>query len=157
MNEDGQVLAWSIDSSSGKSGIFWSLLYAYIFFKCTTNLLSPLSGTLLSSLSITYHIKRYIMENCAFLVLLNVELIYGISSKAPTQTQKFKTLQKLILSFFSNITHIISQLTDEDTLRLAITESAKLVPYIINRRKVVKLYLKVCAFPFFFLQNLVVS
>jgi hypothetical protein len=70
-------------------------------------------------------------------------------SKAPTQTQKFKTLQKLILSFFLNITHIISQLTDEDTLRLAITESAKLVPYIINSRKAVKLYLKVCAFPYF--------
>ena len=77
-----------------------------------------------------------------------VELIHGISSKAPTQTQKFKTLQKLILSFFSNITHIISQLTDEDTLRLAITESAKLIPYIISSRKAVKLYLKVCAFPF---------
>lgn len=90
------------------------------------------------------------MENCSFLILFQkVELIRGISSKAPTQTQKFKTLQKLILSFFSNITHIISQLTDEDTLRLAITESAKLVPYIINRQKVVKLYLKVGAFPFF--------
>ena len=91
------------------------------------------------------------MGNCAFLVLFQkVELIRGISSKAPTQTQKFRTLQKLILSFFSNITHIVSQLTDEDTLRLAITESAKLVPYIINRPKVVKLYLKVCSFPFIF-------
>ena len=75
-----------------------------------------------------------------------LELIHGISSKAPTQTPKFKTLQKLILSFFSNITHIISQLTDEDTLRLAVTESAKLVPYIINSRKAVKSYLKVCIF-----------
>ena len=83
-----------------------------------------------------------------FFFYKRVELIHGIFSKAPTQTQKFKTLQKLILSFFSNITHIISQLTDEDTLRLAITESAKLVPYIINSRKAVKLYLKVCALPF---------
>lgn len=76
-------------------------------------------------------------------------LIHGLSSKAPTQTQKFKTLQKLILSFFSNITHIISQLTDEDTLRLAIAESAKLVPYIISSRKAVKSYLKVCTFAVF--------
>lgn len=76
-------------------------------------------------------------------------LIHELSSKAPTQTQKFKTLQKLILSFFSNITHIISQLTDEDTLRLAIAESAKLVPYIISSRKAVKSYLKVCAFAAF--------
>jgi nucleolar complex protein 2 len=90
-----------------------------------------------------------------FFFFKKAELIDGFFSKAPTQTQKFKTLQKLILSFFSNITHIISQLTDEDTLRLAIVESAKLVPYIINSRKVVKSYLKVCAFAaFFFFFNL---
>lgn len=65
------------------------------------------------------------------------------SSKAPTQNQKFKTLQKLILSHFHNVTHILSQLTDEDTLRLALSESAKLIPYIINSRKAVKAYLKV--------------
>ena len=119
-------------------------------FKCTTSLLLRLSDTLLSCLSITYRTKRYKMENCTFFFFYKkVELIHGIFSKAPTQTQKFKTLQKLILSFFSNITHIISQLTDEDTLRLAITESSKLVPYIINSRKAVKLYLKVRAFPFF--------
>jgi hypothetical protein len=70
-------------------------------------------------------------------------LIYIFSSKSPTQTQKFKTLQKLILSHFHNVTHILSQLTDEDTLRLALTESAKLVPYIISSRKSVKAYLKV--------------
>ena len=64
-------------------------------------------------------------------------------SKPPTQTQKFKTLQKLILSHFHNVIHILSQLTDEDTLRLALTESAKLVPYIISSRKSVKAYLKV--------------
>lgn len=152
MHEDGQVLAWSIDSSSGKYlGSFGNFIYAYISFKCTTSLLLRLSSTLLLSLSITYHTKRYKMENCAFFVLFEkVELIHCISSKAPTQTQKFKTLQKLILSFFSNITHIISQLTDEDTLRLAITESAKLVPYIINSRKAIKLYLKVCVFSFHF-------
>lgn len=65
-------------------------------------------------------------------------------SKPPTQTLKFKTLQKLILSHFHNVTHILSQLTDEDQLRLALTESAKLVPYIVSSRKSVKAYLKVC-------------
>jgi nucleolar complex protein 2 len=37
----------------------------------------------------------------------------------------------------------MSQLTDEEMLRLALTESAKLVPYIISSRKTVKQYLKV--------------
>lgn len=83
---------------------------------------------------------------CFLTPFKEVDLIQGISSKAPTQTPKFRTLQKLILSFFSNITHIIPQLTDEDTLRLAITESAKLVPYITNSRKAVKSYLKVYTF-----------
>jgi hypothetical protein len=65
-------------------------------------------------------------------------------SKPPTQTQKFKTLQKLILSHFHNIIHLFSQITEEETLRLSLTESAKLIPYIISARKSVKAYLKVC-------------
>ena len=64
-------------------------------------------------------------------------------SKPPTQTPKYKTLQKLILSYFHNVTHLLSQLTDEDTIRLALTESAKIIPYIISSRKSVKTYLKV--------------
>ncbi|KAF8154012.1 Noc2p family-domain-containing protein [Crassisporium funariophilum] len=111
MNEDGQVLAWSIDSAS-----------VYNKLVVTTLRYTPVV--------LEHHIPFKTLANGKF--------------KAPTQTQKFKTLQKLILSHFSNITHILSQLTDEDTLRLAITESAKLVPYIINSRKAVKSYLKKC-------------
>lgn len=65
-----------------------------------------------------------------------------LSSKPPTQTQKFKTLQKLILSYFHNVIHILSQLTDNELLQLAVTEGTKLVPYIVSSRKAVKLYLK---------------
>ena len=54
-----------------------------------------------------------------------------------------KTLQKLILSFFLNILHLIDQLTVSETLVLALNESAKLIPYITSSRKVVKTYLKV--------------
>ncbi|KAK2465541.1 hypothetical protein APHAL10511_002433 [Amanita phalloides] len=64
--------------------------------------------------------------------------------KPPTQTKKFKTLQKLIQSFFQNIVHLISQLTDNDLLRLAVSESAKLIPYVLSSRKVIKHYLKKC-------------
>lgn len=65
-------------------------------------------------------------------------------SKPPTQTKLFKTLQKLIQSYFQNIINIISQLTDNDLLCLALSESAKLIPYITSSRKAIKQYLKVC-------------
>ena len=65
------------------------------------------------------------------------------NSKGPTQTRKWKTLQKLILSFFHNAIHVLTQLSDRDTLVLALTETAKLVPYATSNHKSVKLYLKV--------------
>jgi len=64
-------------------------------------------------------------------------------SKAPTQTQKLKTLQKLITSFFHNVIHIMSQLSDPGLLKMAVTESTKILPYVISSRKTIKLYLKV--------------
>ncbi|TBU59905.1 Noc2-domain-containing protein [Dichomitus squalens] len=64
--------------------------------------------------------------------------------KAPTQTKKWKTLQKLILSYFHNVLHLMSQISDNDMLRLALSETAKLVPYVTSSRKTVKLYLKNC-------------
>ncbi|KAF8970594.1 Noc2p family-domain-containing protein [Flammula alnicola] len=111
MNEDGQVLAWTIDSSS-------------VYNKLVTTTLRY------TPIVLEHHVPYRTLPNGKF--------------KAPTQTPKFKTLQKLILSYFRNVTHILSQLTDQDTLRLALTESAKIVPYIINSRKSVKAYLKKC-------------
>ena len=70
-----------------------------------------------------------------------------MGSKPPTQTQKFKTLQKLILSYFNNVVHVLSQLADKDVLHLAISESAKIIPYIVSSRQTVKLYLKVRTAP----------
>ncbi|KAI0370872.1 Noc2-domain-containing protein [Pilatotrama ljubarskyi] len=64
--------------------------------------------------------------------------------KAPTQTKKWKTLQKLVLSYFHNVLHLMSQISDNDMLRLAFSETAKLVPYVMSSRKTVKAYLKTC-------------
>ncbi|RDX44080.1 Noc2-domain-containing protein [Lentinus brumalis] len=64
--------------------------------------------------------------------------------KPPTQTTKWKTLQKLILSYFHNVLHLMGQISDNEMLRLALSETAKLVPYITSSRKTVKLYLKTC-------------
>lgn len=70
-------------------------------------------------------------------------------SKAPMQTQKLRTLQKLITSFFHNVIHIMSQLSDPELLKMAVTESTKILPYVISSRKTIKLYLKV-TFTWFF-------
>ena len=59
------------------------------------------------------------------------------------QTPKWKALQKLILSYFHNIIHILAQITNSTLLGMAISESAKLVPYVVGSRKAVKEYLKV--------------
>ncbi|KAG2123423.1 Noc2-domain-containing protein [Suillus clintonianus] len=64
--------------------------------------------------------------------------------KQPTQSGKQKALQKLTLSYFNNVVHLIPQLTDPETLRLALTESAKILPYVVSSRKAVKTYLKKC-------------
>ena len=53
-------------------------------------------------------------------------------------------MQKLILSYFHNVLHFMGQVSDNDMLRLALSETAKLVPYITSSRKTVKLYLKTC-------------
>ncbi|KAF5326414.1 hypothetical protein D9611_000950 [Ephemerocybe angulata] len=111
MNEEDQVLAWTINSSS----VYNKLLVTS--FKYTPVVLE-------------HHIPYKTQANGKF--------------KPPTQNTKFKTLQKMILSYFNNIIHVISQLTDEEMLKIALTESAKLVPYIVSSRKTVKQYLKMC-------------
>lgn len=71
----------------------------------------------------------------------NVHLLFH-PSKPPTQTPKWKTLQKMILSHFHNIIKLLPQLTDNEMLKLALGESSRVVPYIIHSRKAVKAYLK---------------
>jgi nucleolar complex protein 2 len=85
------------------------------------------------------------MANCSFAFHSSLVLLTSANSKPPTQTPKLKALQKLILSYFQNVIHILSQLTDNEMLQLAVTESAKIIPYIVSSRKAVKVYLKVLA------------
>ncbi|KAG5650968.1 hypothetical protein H0H81_010357 [Sphagnurus paluster] len=109
LNEDDQVLAWSIDSS-------------LVYNKLVTTTLRY------TPVVLEHHVPYKTLANGKF--------------KPPTQTAKFKTLQKLILSYFHNVIHILSQLTDNDLLQLAVSESAKLIPYIVSSRRAVKVYLK---------------
>ncbi|KAI0085594.1 Noc2-domain-containing protein [Irpex rosettiformis] len=64
--------------------------------------------------------------------------------KGPTQTPKWKTLQKLIISYFHNASHLLTQITDGQLQVLALTETAKMLPYVTSNRKAVKVYLKTC-------------
>ncbi|KAJ4484311.1 Noc2p family-domain-containing protein [Lentinula edodes] len=111
MNEDSQVLAWTIDNSS-------------VYNKLITTALRY------TPVVLEHHIPYKKLPNGKF--------------KPPTQTAKFKTLQKMILSYFHNVIYVLSQLTDNELLQLAVTESAKIIPYIVSNRKAVKLYLKKC-------------
>ncbi|KAG7447240.1 Noc2-domain-containing protein [Guyanagaster necrorhizus] len=111
MNEEDQMLAWSIDNSS-------------VYNKLITTALR------FTPVVLEHHVPYKKLPNGKF--------------KPPTQTQKFKTLQKLILSCFHNIIHLLSQLTDNEMIELAVTESAKIVPYVVSSRKTIKLYLKKC-------------
>ncbi len=55
-------------------------------------------------------------------------------------------MQKMILAYFHNMIHLLSQLTDTELLHLAIMESSKIIPYVVSSRKSVKQYLKVGGF-----------
>ncbi|KAF5345806.1 hypothetical protein D9756_010886 [Leucocoprinus leucothites] len=109
MNEDDQVVAWSISSSS-------------VYNKLVTTALRY------TPVVLDHHVPYKTLANGKF--------------KPPTQTAKFKTLQKMILAYFHNVIHLLSQLTDKELLRLAVTESAKIIPYVVSSRKSVKSYLK---------------
>ncbi|PSS34248.1 hypothetical protein PHLCEN_2v1714 [Hermanssonia centrifuga] len=111
MNEDNEVLAWSIDSPA-------------VYNKLVTTSLKY------TPVVLSHHCPHKTYANGKF--------------KGPTQTPKWKTLQKLILSYFHNAVHILTQLTDNALLILALSETAKLVPYVTSSRKAMKVYLKTC-------------
>ncbi|KAF9048039.1 Noc2-domain-containing protein [Hymenopellis radicata] len=111
MNDEDQVLAWSIDSSS-----------VYNKLVSTTLMYTPIV--------LEHHVPFKKLPNGKF--------------KSPTQTKKLKALQKLILSYFHNTIQLLSQVTDSEMMQLAITESAKIIPYVVSSRKTVKVYLKKC-------------
>lgn len=94
-----------------------------------------------------FHIKLCQMGNCASFRSIERHTIDSyLDSKPPTQSPKQRATQKLILSYFNNVTHLIPQLIDNEMIRIALVESSKVLPYIITSRKAVKTYLKVSFF-----------
>ncbi|KAL5498263.1 NOC2 [Sanghuangporus vaninii] len=111
MNEEDQVLAWTIDNPA-------------VYEKLITTALRY------TPIVLDHHVPYKKLPNGRF--------------KPPAQTPKLSTVQKLILSFFHNVLQLIEQLSATDMLVLAVTESAKLLPYVMSSRKAVKSYLKTC-------------
>lgn len=84
------------------------------------------------------------MANCSYFIPSLRSPAHSAHRKGPTQTTKWKALQKLVLSYFYNAVHLISQLSDTEMLRLTVSESSKLLPYVMSSRKAIKVYLKAC-------------
>ena len=63
--------------------------------------------------------------------------------KPPTQNATHKALSKLILSYFYNVLTLLGQSGDMELQTLALSESKKILPYVMTSRKAVKTYLKV--------------
>lgn len=153
MNEDGQILAWSIDSSSGKTSHLISHFDSSFGPECVVYNKLVTTTFKYTPIVLEHHIPYKTLPNGklyvffllhSLLYLSTTDFILLVYSKPPTQTPKQKTLQKLLLSYFHNIIHIFSQLTENDMIQLALEESAKIVPYVIGSRKAVRAYLKVC-------------
>ncbi|KAL5520417.1 hypothetical protein ACEPAG_9641 [Sanghuangporus baumii] len=111
MNDEDQVLAWTIDSPS-------------VYEKLVTTALRY------TPVVLDHHVPYKKLPSGRF--------------KPPAQTPKLSTVQKLILSFFHNALQLIEQLSATDMQVLAVTESVKLLPYVMSSRKAVKSYLKTC-------------
>ncbi|CAO1614666.1 unnamed protein product [Parajaminaea phylloscopi] len=63
--------------------------------------------------------------------------------KLPTNNKKFALLQRPIQTYFSNLHHLLGTLSEQKMVSVAVTESARMVPYLINNRRMAREYIKV--------------
>ncbi|PVF96820.1 Noc2-domain-containing protein [Serendipita vermifera] len=64
--------------------------------------------------------------------------------KPPIQSTKQQSLTRLVSTFFTSTMYLLGQLSNPQLVIVCLSESAKLVPYIIGNRKIVRNYLKSC-------------
>lgn len=62
--------------------------------------------------------------------------------KLPTNNKKFSLLQRPIQTYFSNLHHLLRTIPEAKTLYVAVTESAKMVPFVMNNRRMAREYAK---------------
>ncbi|PWN21196.1 Noc2-domain-containing protein [Microstroma glucosiphilum] len=63
--------------------------------------------------------------------------------KLPTNNKKFALLQRPIQIYFANLHHLLRTITEPEMLYVAVTESAKMVPFVMNNRRMAREYIKV--------------
>ena len=133
MNEEDQLLAWTIDSTKGNIPLS---------FPCSdflTKYLSPHCLAVYNNLVTTALRYTPLVSNhhCPVKELHNgklyVPLWPGLLSSIPV----LKTLKKPPISHFHDVLRLLSQLTDVPLIQIALKECAKLVPYAISSRKAV--------------------
>ena len=129
MNDEDQSVAWSIDNPT-------------VYNKVVTTALNYTPVILAHHCPYkTLPDGRLYVSTFSFVYILSVHP--HSCSKGPQQTPKWKTLQKLIMSYFHNVMRLLTQLSDTELLVMALTETTKLVPYVTSSRKSIKIYLKV--------------
>lgn len=62
--------------------------------------------------------------------------------KVPTHTKKWSTLVRPIRSFFLSVVQLLKTLPEADMVYVALTESAKMIPYLHQDRRVAREYIK---------------
>lgn len=143
MNDDIDNLTWTIE---GGEGMFQALR----FFQHVPEYSTVYQQVLTTAFRFTpvvleHHVPCKILpDGRVYVFYFENPIKYSLlSSKPPSQTTKYKTVQKMVLSYFYNVIHILEQLTENEMLLLAVNESVKLIPYVLSSRKAMKLYLKV--------------
>lgn len=63
--------------------------------------------------------------------------------KLPSNAPKFAVLQPLIKSYILNLLHMVQELPDDNMKYLVVSESHKIIPYVLSQRKLMKDFSKV--------------
>lgn len=63
--------------------------------------------------------------------------------KLPTQSAKFTALQRPIQAYYANLHRLLRTLPDPGMLYVVLTESAKMVPWLLHNRKVAREHVKI--------------
>jgi len=63
--------------------------------------------------------------------------------KVPTSSKKWSTLVRPLRSYFMSVLHLLRTLPEPDMVYVALTESAKMVPYLQHDRRVTRDYVRV--------------
>lgn len=62
--------------------------------------------------------------------------------KVPTHTKRWSTLVRPIRSYFLSVVHLLKTMPEADMVYVALTESAKMIPYLHQDRRVARDYIK---------------